>query len=285
MKPLLKYGKLLLIGLLYVTIACEGDDAQGPEDFYDQGDYTIVLDATKAPGTGQYRAQLESNDTLHVNVNVKAPEELRGIQVTKTRNLTVDTSFGTAGTRIIEASGTAFDFDFTYYPSVDDVDQLIGFTFEAMTASDKMHTSDLTAVITLSPKDNLTRKDWLWTSIKHVNSANQPNEEVIAECERDNIYSFNEDGSMSLDYGGDTGSGSCNLDGLNVYSKWRITDVDQYFLLEKYNVFTPNITAVDTFEIVELKVERLQLLQKVDLSVFGLGIEEFLYTFQPQPKN
>lgn len=39
-------------------------------------------------------------------------------------------------------------------------------------------------------------------------------EESIKDCEKDNVYSFNEDGTASLDFGTDTKVAPCDLDGL-----------------------------------------------------------------------
>ena len=277
-------GFILFIGTL--VIGCDTDDSQTPEDFYDQGDFTIVLDAQKTPGQGQYRIVVESSDTININVHVEAPDDLMGLTITKTVNLEIDESFGNQGVMQVDASGNSFNYNFIYEPLIEDVDELVGFTFEAQTTSGNSHTSDLTASITLSPKDNLATKRWNWSSIKHVTSLNMPNEEVINDCEKDNYYLFNADGTMSLNYGQDTGAGACNLDGLNVYDQWYISDNEEYFLMEKYNVFTPDITVVDTFRIKTLSIDKLELEQTVDLSVFGLSEEEiFLYSFSPAPRD
>lgn len=278
------FGFILFISTL--VIGCETDDNQTPDDFYDQGDFTIVLDAQKTPGQGQYRTVVESSDTIIINVHVEAPEELMGLTITKTVNLEVDQSFGNQGVIQIDASGTSFDYNFVYEPSIEDVDELVGFTFKAETAGGNSHTSDLTASITLSPKDNLATKRWNWASIKHVNSLNMPNEEVINDCEKDNYYLFNADGTMSLNYGEDTAAGACAFDGLNVYDRWYISENEEYFLMEKHNVFTPDVTVVDTFKLKTLSIDKLELEQTVDLSVFGLSEEEiFLYSFNPAPRD
>ena len=106
------FGFILFISTL--VIGCETDDNQTPDDFYDQGDFTIVLDAQKTPGQGQYRTVVESSDTIIINVHVEAPEELMGLTITKTVNLEVDQSFGNQGVIQIDASGTSFDYNFVY---------------------------------------------------------------------------------------------------------------------------------------------------------------------------
>lgn len=277
--------RLALLFCAPLIISCEADDAQGPEDFYDQGNFTVVLDAQKSPGQGQYRQVLQSNETLEIEVHVESPESLQSLVITKTVNLEPDASFGNGGTLEVPASGTSFDYTFTYEPSVSDVDQLVGFSFQAVAQGGGTATSDLTATVTLSPIDNLSTKRWGWSSIKHVNSPNMPNEEVITECEADNSFLFNADGTMSQDFGAITAVGNCGLDGLILYDKWYITEDGENFVMEKYNVFTPDIKQIESYRIVELSVDKLQLELTVDLSVFGLGLEVFLYTFVPEPIN
>ncbi len=281
----MKKFKIFRIGLMLclpLVLSCEADDAQGPEDYFDQGDFIIELDAQKSPGKGQYRTVLQSDETLTVSVHVKTDQDLESLKIKKTVNLEVDESFGNGGTLEVQASGTSFDYQFAYEPTVADVDELVGFTFTAVTDAGKIQTSDLTTVVTLSPLDNLVTKKWVWTSIKHVN---EDNEEVINDCEKDNAFLFNADGTMSIDYGAITGTGNCGFDGLTPYANWYITEDGEFFVMEKYNVFTPDIIQEERYEIVTLSVDQLQLSLEIDLTVLGLGIETFLYTFKPEPKD
>ncbi|RAV30511.1 hypothetical protein [Sinomicrobium soli] len=272
----------VVLGLL---AACN-EDEQGPADYYDQGNFLVGLDAEKIPGSGQYRSRMESGDTLYLTVSVEAPEDLEKLEITKTVNLQKDTSFGQEGMLQVAASGREFGYDFVYVPTVEDVDKLVGFSFKAITLGGQEKTSDLTAGITLSPRDNLPRRRWEWKSVLHVNNEDDPNSEAIEDCEKDNAYLFNSDGTMSLEYGSDTGAGACALDGLNVFSGWHITEDEQQFVMEKYNVFTPGIIVADTFEIKTLAVDRLELQLTVDLSELGLREEEiFLYVFEAAQRN
>lgn len=285
MKNSILFRICFLLSIPLFLIGCDTDVSQTPEDYFDQGNFSVVLDAQKIQGNGQYRKVVESNETLVIEVQVESPENLETLEITKTVNLAVDSSFGNQGVLEVAASGKSFNYTFTYEPSVADVDQLIGFTFRAINISGNNHTSDLTASITLSPIDNLVTKRWGWSSIRHVNSENQPNEEVIADCEKDNSFLFNADGTMSMDFGAVTATGSCAFDGLNVYDRWYISEDEQFFVMEKHNVFTPGNIEVESYKLVTLTVDQLQLELTVDLSVFGLGLEVFLYTFKPNPRN
>lgn len=281
----MKKFRIIEVGLmlcLSMVLGCEADDSQEPADFFDNGPFTIVLDAQKAPGKGQYKISLESDQSLEMDVHVASLNSLQTLAITKTVNLEVDQTFGNSGIMEIPISGNSFDYTFIYEPSIQDVDKLVGFTFQAITSGGEVSTSDLTANITLSPMDNLLTKRWLWTSIKHVN---ENNEEVINDCEKDNSFLFNADGTMSIDYGAITGTGNCGFDGLTPYAHWYITQDGEYFVMEKYNVFTPDIIEVEEYRLVTLTVDKLQLALDVDLTALGLGLETFLYTFEPKPKN
>src|SRR5690606_13453319 len=121
MREAMKKLNILSIGLLLclpLVLSCESDDAQGPEDYFDQGNCTVVLDAAKAPGTGQYSKALQSDETLEMNVHIEAPQALESLEITKTVNLEVDPSFGNGGVLLVPASGTSFDYNFTYEPSI-----------------------------------------------------------------------------------------------------------------------------------------------------------------------
>ena len=277
-----KIFKIGLILFLPLVLSCAADDSQGPEDFYDQGEFLVELDAQKSPGKGQYRTVLQSDETLTVDVHVESKESLEKLMIYKTINLATDETFGNGGILEVPATGNSFDYQFTYEPTIADVDELVGFTFTAVTISGGQKTSDLTAVVTLSPMDNLVTKKWVWSSIKHVN---ENNAEVINDCEKDNSFLFNADGTMSIDYGAITATGNCGFDGLTPYAKWYITEDGEYFVMEKYNVFTPDIIQEERYRLVTLSVDQLQLALDVDLTVFGLGIETFLYTFKPEPRN
>lgn len=285
MKNSILFQMCFLLSIPLFLIGCDTDVSQGPEDYFDQGNFSVVLDAQKIHGNGQYRKVVESNETLVIKVQVESPENLERMEITKTVNLEVDSSFENQGVLEVAASGKSFNYIFTYEPSVADVDQLIGFSFRAINTSGNSHTSDLTASVTLSPIDNLVTKRWRWSSIRHVNSKNQPNEEVIADCEKDNSFLFNADDTMSIEFGSNTGTGSCGFDGFFVYTRWYISEDEEFFVMEKYNIFNPSVIEVESYRLVTLTVDKLQLELTVDLSVFGLGLEVYLYTFEPEPRN
>jgi hypothetical protein len=87
-----------------------------------------------------------------------------------------------------------------------------------------------------------------------------------------------------MDYGSNTAAGDCAFDGLTGYASWDLTDDEKYFLIRKYNVFTPDVIQTDTFRVKTLTVDRLALETDIDLTVFGAGIETFQYVYEAAPR-
>ncbi len=269
----------LIFLLMLAFLGCEPEE-QGPEDFYDHDNFTVSLSADRSMGKGQYSRRAESGDEVNVDVNIQSATPLTELAITKTINLTVDSTFGNNGTLLVNASGNALDYDFHYVADTTDVDQLVGFTFEATNAAGETEVSDLTLAVTLSPRDNLPRKRWALTSILHVNNNN---EEVIKECEKDNAMLLNADSTVVMDYGADTGAGDCVFDGFKVYDQWYLTEDEKQFVLVYHGLFDPT-TTVESYEVKTLTTEELGIELTIDLTVLGLGIETFLYTYQATPR-
>jgi hypothetical protein len=180
----------------------------------------------------------------------------------------------------VSATGNSLTYDFTYNTLSTDVDQLIGFTFEAVNAAGSTEVSDLNLQVTLSPRDNIPQRKWNLTSILQLTDKNK---EVINDCEKDNSVLFNQDGTLAFLYGKDTGTGNCQFDGFNVYDKWVLSEDQKTFTITYHGLFNP-ATTVDTYTVRSLTTEELKLELTVDLSVFGAGIETFLYTYKAGPK-
>lgn len=274
----LKYG--FFIGVVFAFASCEPDE-QGPEDFYVNDGFQVVLSAERTIGNGQYRARAESGDIVNIDVVSESKSDLTKLKITKTVNLEVDPTFGNNGIVEVGASGSRFEYSFSYAADTIDIDQLVGFTFEATNVAGEVEVSDLNLIVTLSPRDNLPRRRWALTSILHVNEGNT---EVINDCEKDNSILLNADSTMVMDYGTDTGTGSCAFDGFNVYTKWYLSEDEKTFVWEYYGIFSPDNTVVETLVVKTLTTEQLGLELTVDLTVLGLGVETFLYIYEARPR-
>ena len=271
--------RLTAVLLLMVSLGCD-EQKQGPEDFFDNDGFKIELAADKALGHGQYVLKSESGQKVSVKVNVESTTALTSFKIKKTKNLTPDPTFGTNGEMTVTASGNSFSYDFAYNTLSTDVDQLVGFAFEAVNAAGAKEGSDLNMQVTLSPRDNIPQKKWNLTSILQLTDKNK---EVINDCEKDNAILFNQDGTMVYLYGTDTATGSCQFDGFNIYEKWVLSEDQKTFKIFYSGLFDPT-PKVDTYTVRSLTTDEIKLELTVDLTVLGLGIETFLYTYKAGPK-
>lgn len=274
----LKYSLVLFPMILFM--GCEPDE-QTPADYYDNSDFTVKLSADRSVGKGQYIRKVESGNEVNVVVSVQSASALSALKITKTVNLAVDPTYGNDGSLVVDASGTSFEYEFSYLPDTNDIDQLIGFAFEATNAVGESKVSDLTLAVTMSPRDNLPRRRWMLTSILHVN---ENNVEVINECELDNSILLNADSTMVMDYGDDTAAGDCAFDGFNVYEKWYLTEDEAQFVWEYSGLFDPGNITTEEYVVKVLTTEELRLELTVDLTELGLGVETFLYIYKATPR-
>lgn len=280
MKPfhrMFKYAAVLTA--LAIFSGCSEEEDQPDHSI----DITLSAEGLEPSSPGEYRYRVESGNEVIVNASVQSVAALSNLVITKTVNNIIDPTYGTNGTTTVDVSGNEANFDFAYTPSVDDVDQLVGFNFKGTNSNGAMQEIDLQLVVTLSPIDNLPRRRWLLTSVFHVNR----DEEAIKDCEKDNSMLLNEDGSMVFDFGQDTAQGDCAFDGFTVYDKWYITEEDgvQYFNREGYGIFAPETIVVDTYKIVGLTTEKIEMEQTMDLSDFGESTEEtFIFTYVATPR-
>src|SRR5690606_17786557 len=153
-------AKYLILASAFVIGSCE-QKYQSPDDYlanYNRDDFSIQIEANKSLGLGQYEMKGESGQELPIKLKISSPSALTDLKITKTKNLTIDNSFGNSGSMSIPVSGNTFSYDLTYTAISSDVDELIGLTFEAVNAAGQKEVSDLTLKITLSPRDNLPRR-------------------------------------------------------------------------------------------------------------------------------
>lgn len=137
--------------------------------------------------------------------------------------ISTETEGGFASINIKESQGTTEVSNetsttevttFTHTITVDDIDApyVIVFTVE----DNEGRTESANAIIT-GQRTNLQKlQDFNWQYTDQVWSvdAGGDGSSTIKSCEEDNVYTFNEDGSASLDFGEDTATGDCWLDGL-----------------------------------------------------------------------
>ena len=271
---------LMIFSISAFLISCEDDY---DSDAADPGiPLTHAEQQIKAPGRGQYKLRALSGEQLEVTANMASVAPLTSFNITKTVNLEVDNSYGSNGTLTVDAGAVNGNYVFQYEPTEADVDQLVGFTFNAEGSNGAQLSSDLQLVVTLSPRDNLPRKKWLWKSKIWVDKDNLQD---IKECEKDNFYLFNSDGTMSINFGDNTGTPGCDFDGFNAYDTWSLSEDEKTFTMVYYSIFSPDNLVTETYRVKTLTTEKLELEIDYDLSIFGEGTEEtFLFEFTALPK-
>ncbi|AHM62231.1 hypothetical protein D770_19910 [Flammeovirgaceae bacterium 311] len=270
----------ILLGAVVLYTGCGSDDDPAPDNTINM---TLSGTGLQNQGNGEYQVAVETGNEVTVEVDMQSASTLQNLVITKTRNNAIDPTFGTNGTTTVNASGNTFDHTFTYTPQTEDADQLVGFTFTGTTDNGGSEEVLLTMIVTYSPIDNLPRRRWELTSVYWVDE----DSEEIRDCQRDNSWLLNEDGSFEEDFGEDTGAGECELDGFNVYNEWYLTEEDNvlYFTREGHGLFTPDTPIEETFTVVSLTTTNMELQQTVDLSDFGGDAEETLiYKFRAVPR-
>lgn len=272
------YGVAML--LVFIALASCEDDYQS-----NSGNEAILLTSgetdIKAPGNGQYSIEALTGENVSVTANI-ASSEVRALTITKTKDLAIDESYGTNGVLTVDPSSFDSEYTFTYTTNTEDADKLVAFTFQAEKADGTTVVSDLTLVVTFSPRDNLSRRKWLFTSKIWVDNNNQQD---IKECEKDNHLYFNEDHTMTQTFGTQTGSGDCAYDGLNEYDSWELSEDEQTFTMKYHSVFTPDVITTEVYRVKTLTTTKLELEIDYDLTWLGEGPEEtFIYEYTAQPK-
>lgn len=274
----MKAQRIFLYSLLFIVSIGACDDSYESNAGEPGLTLSVYGESIKAPGYGQYR--MNALTGAEVSLKASAPSALTSLTITKTVNLEVDPDYGTNG--VLTATPSGSEYEFAYTPHESDLDQLIGFTFRAQTADGESLTSDLTLVVTLSPRDNLPKRKWLFVSKIWVDLDNTQD---IKSCEKDDYWYFNSDGSVTIDYGTDTGSGDCAYDGFNVYDSWELSEDETIFTLVYHSLFNPSSITTEVFKVKTLTVDKLELEIDYDLSWLGYGTEEtFIYEYKAEAK-
>ncbi len=283
MKEIFKFRLMMALVLLtaFAIVSCE-ESFDNDTDSDDPGIPLTVADTSvKAPGRGQYKIRSLSGDEITVKADLSGIQPVSSLTIRKTINRMPDASFGTGGTMTVPANDLGQDYVFNYVADISDIDQLVGITFEATGADGKVSVSDLTLIVTLSPRDNIPQKRWAWTDKIWVDGGNAPD---LKECEKDNFTYFNGDGTMSIDYGADTGAGDCLFDVFNIYHSWELSEDGNFFTTTRSGLFDPTIIT-ETYRVVSLTTEKMVLEIDLDLSMFGLTSEEtYRYEYTAMPK-
>ncbi len=210
---------------------------------------------------------------VDVTLTIYAPNGIKSLEISKTINL-VSSGGITTGTPIIAGDNTyTFVYTYTYQP--DEVNKLVGINFRLTDNKENAVEKDLTVNTEASGAQKIYTHPWKLTS--KLWETRNPVEESLQDCEKDDIYTFRSDSSMSINYGGS----GCLFDGFNIFDKWSLSEDETVFTWVYHSVFDPTKITVENFKVKSLTKDKLVMEVAVDLSAFGLSKNElFLYTFE-----
>jgi hypothetical protein len=167
-------------------------------------------------------------ETVTATVSGELDGALTEMVITKYNGTTIDTEYGTDGSMIVTSN---LPYTFTFTLGAEGLDGTpVRFGFVLTDANGLTGETNLIITTEATNTQLLTFFDWQYHSLLYQSDDTWV--EGIADCEKDNILSFNTDGTMSYDYGalngldgdvncGDGGcAGSCSGDASLVWATW-----------------------------------------------------------------
>lgn len=229
-----------------------------------------------------FTGKIGETATTTVTANVEGG--FKELRITKYLGTDVDNSYGTAGTMTVS---TALPYDFSYELNAEGAETPVRFQFTVVDEEDQ--TGDANFVITteITLAYVLTRFNWrLDSKLGKLLSESEPESEQILACEKDNVFTFNEDGTMSIDYGPLTasGGGSCDFDGLSPYVSYEVSGDESTVTMTLDNAFNPGAFTTEVYTVSEYSLTDLRMTTPIDLTVFGGIVYDWTYAYKAQPK-
>lgn len=227
----------------------------------------------------------KSGQELTLTVDISAPNGISSLIITKGVNLKEDKTFGTNGVLKVTPTTTGaktMQYTFKYTYRADEVDKLVGINFRVEDASGKASEKDLTINTTVSGAQLLYSYRW---NIKSRMWILTPPVEDLKNCEKDDYFTFNADGTMAKHYGTNTGTGDCGFDGFNVYTSWSLSPDEKELTIKYASLFDPSQVTTEKYTVKSLTRDRMVLSITYDLTIFGLSDKElFEFTYDSSPK-
>lgn len=235
---------------------------------------------TVALTTSAYSGKI--GETATVGVAVVAPEGLKSLVITKYLGTTVDATYGTNGSKTVTTS----TYEENYVLNEEGLDTPVRFKFEATDNKDQVSSADFIVTTEPSVAYLLVKYDWQWKSKVGKVYDTDPESEQIVDCEKDNVYTFNADGTYSLDYGAITGmgGGTCDFDGFRAPTTWSLNADESELTIMAVNVFDPNDVQTEVYTITSADATSIKSTQTVDLTAFGGIIYDWKFEWSAKPK-
>ena len=236
---------------------------------------TVTLDVTSFTG--------KIGQTASVAVVVVAKEGLKSLTITKYLGTTVDASYGTAGTKTVTTLTHAED----YVLNEEGLSAPVRFKFEATDNKDQVSSADFIVTTEASTSYLLVKYNWQWKSkVGKIFDTDPGESEQILACEEDNVYSFNADGTYTLDYGAitGTGGGTCDFDGFRAPTTWTLNADETVLTIMAVNIFDPADIQTEVYNITDATITSMKSTQTVDLTAFGGIIYDWKFEWTAKPK-
>jgi hypothetical protein len=262
---------LLAVGLLFTAsvavFSCKKDEDAKPAP-------TVALSATSFTG--------KIGQTASVTATAVAPGGLKSLKITKYKGVDIDATFGTGGTETF----TDLSHTHTYVLSAEGLTTPIRFKFtvednQGLTASNDF-------IITTQPSVRylLTTYNWLWKSKAGKVLATDTESEQILDCEKDNFYIFNADGTYVLNYGAvtGTGGGTCDFDGFVAPTSWSLNADETELSIKGVNVFDATDLRTEVYKITSSSNSSIKSTQTIDLSAFGGIVYDWKFEWSAKAK-
>ncbi len=212
-------------------------------------------------------------DTL----DIQAPYGAKTLVISKTVNLVADNVFGAQTVTPESIGDNSFRYIFSYTYQPEEVDKLVGINFHFEDDKGNAAEKDLTINTNASGVQTIYSHTWklvskFWTSI-------DPATESINDCEKDDVWNYNRDSSISLNYG----ASACLFDGFNIFDKWYLSADEKKFTRIYHSVFDPTKITKEEYDIISITRDKLVMQIALDLTVFGYSDHEvFVFTYQSE---
>ena len=263
MKRIAIFISCLAAGIVVFVASCKKDSS-------DPNSPTMKLAPATISGKSGQQAQ--------ANLDIVAPNGVSKLIITKTINLVPDTAFGTISVTPESTGDNAYHYTFVYTYQPEEVDKLVGINFHLEDSKGNVAEKDLTVNTIASGAQIIYSHDWKLIS-KFWETADPPAEN-IQDCEKDNIYSYNSDGTIPTP---NYGANGCLFDGFNIFDRWSLSDDEKIFTQTYHSAFDTTKVTTEVYNVRSLTSSQWVMDITVDLTAFGLSDhEKFIYTYQSQ---
>ena len=248
-------GMMTAVSLVFTS--CGDDDDPPPVA------PQVSIDNSSASG--------DIGDVITATISGELDGAFAKMEISKFIGTSPDTDYGTNGVQEV-TSGLPYNFSYTI--GTEGLENPIRFNFLVTDANDLTDEVDLVITTNASNEQLLVSFNWRYSSLIWEGA------ESILPCEEDNVFSFEADGSMSVDYGALTGEGggSCDFDGFAIYDGWAMNAAQDTLQWFRADAFTGAATDTVTYSIKEFTQSRWVA---DETNIFGV----FEYTYTAVPKN